>query len=82
MNLSLLLQTKGITFKENYYRSKFDWDANGNPIYVGYAPRGLDTSSAEWIISKIVWDANGNPTDILMSVPGQIWDNRTSVVYG
>ena len=61
------------------HQEVFDWDASGNPIYIGVAYAGAETSDATWLIKKITWDASGNPTS--KKTATGIWDNRASLTY-
>lgn len=58
-------------------------DANGNPIYVGYAKAGSATSAAVWLIKKFTYDANDAVTrsqiaDNNLSY-SHVWDDRASL---
>jgi hypothetical protein len=60
---------------------KIDYLTGTNPIYIGYADKGVATSDATWFILKITWDANNNPT-VIQSANNAVWDDRaTTVVY-
>lgn len=55
------------------------YDGDNNPIYVGVAPSGLESSSGGWMISKFTW-SSGNMT--LRQTGYGAWDNRaTTVTY-
>jgi len=68
------------------FTREFDYDANGNPIYIGES-HGASKSEAKWRIKKLVWDANGNLIDILWGrtdnkiLFDKVWDERTSYSY-
>lgn len=74
-----------VTFKRagygDFYQRLLDYDASGNLIYVGIAPRGKLTSDAFWTIWKLSYDANNNLTSVQTSLEFQIWDNRASGTY-
>jgi len=55
---------------------RFDYDSNGNVIYIGKAIPGTATSGT-WLIYKFTWDSNGNCTRIQNSTGS--WDNRTNL---
>ena len=62
-----------------------DYVAGIDPIYVGKAEPGTDTSVASWSIFKLTYDGNGNVTEKKWAdgtdVATKIWDNRTSYSY-
>ena len=58
-----------------------DYDGNGNLIYVGIATRGSATSAAKWIIWQLTYNASQQLTSVKVSIPLQIWDNRSSGTY-
>lgn len=62
------------------YQVLIDYDGGTNPIYVGYADKGLATAQQGWFILKLTWDVNNNPT-VIKSVGNAIWDSRTSYTY-
>ncbi len=62
-----------------------DYDGNDNPIYVGAASRGAETSNTVWRIFKINYDGNDNPTSIGWPNKSKDfsfeWDERTTYTY-
>ena len=56
---------------------RYDWDANGNPIYIGIAEKGSLTSKEVWNLTKISWGEDGNP--FLIERAKGIWDTRSEV---
>lgn len=62
-----------------------EYDADGNPIYIGEANPGTGKGSAGWRIRKIIYDADGNITDIQYADGDanfdNIWNNRASYSY-
>ena len=66
-----------------------DYLTGTNPIYVGTAMPGTQTSAAAWSIKKITYDGNNNPTSVLFGkdpisntyINACIWDNRASLNY-
>jgi len=52
--------------------------SGGNPTYSGYAPRGVATSTAGWLLFKYTW-SSGNMT--VKQVAYDSWDNRASASY-
>jgi hypothetical protein len=66
------------------YTTKIDYDANGNPIYIGIARGGSATSDTKWFLKKLVYSGN-NLTD-MQCANGEIsfnktWDGRSGYVY-
>jgi hypothetical protein len=47
---------------------------DGQPIYVGYAPRGLATSDTSWLLQKFTYDGNSQCT--LRQIAYGSWDLR------
>lgn len=66
---------------KGFVQMRIDYDANNNPIYIGFAVKGALSSAAAWVISKNTYDANNNLTVSQSSSQFQIWDNRTSLTY-
>ncbi len=68
------------------YTKRFDYDANGNVIYIGLAKPGAATSETKWQIRKLEYDANGNVIAELFADGSaafdKVWDNRTLYTYG
>jgi hypothetical protein len=67
----------------NQYSTLID-EASSTVTYIGIALPGTLTSSASWQIKKI--SANGTVTSILYADSNKnfdnVWDNRSSLVYG
>ena len=66
------------------YTTLFDYDVNGNLVYIGIAPAGQPTSAAQWFIKQLTY-TSGNLSGIGCA-NGQItfdkiWDNRASYTY-
>jgi hypothetical protein len=66
------------------YTTLFDYDVNGNLVYIGIAPAGTATSSPNWFIKQLNY-TSGSLVSIL-TANGQItfdkvWDNRASYSY-
>lgn len=47
---------------ETFLEKRMENDANGNPVYVGWAKAGTATDALAWFIVKITYDANNSPT--------------------
>ena len=66
-------------------------DANGNPIYVGRAKVGVQTSANKWQIRFITYDANQSPISVEWPENDEgnpsgeyefVWDDRAAYTYG
>lgn len=67
------------------YLQRFDYDANGNAIYLGRADIGSLSSEAKWQIKRLSYSGS-NVTIIEFASStdafNQAWDSRTSLTYG
>lgn len=67
------------------FTMKFDYDINGNQIYVGWAQTGTLSSASTWRIMQQVFNGSNQVTDIKWPGGstgfGLIWDNRASYSY-
>ena len=69
---------------EGQYIKRFDYDADGNAIYVGRAAPGTASSTAAWSIQRMTY-LGGRAT--LVEFAGgnnqmaAVWDNRASLSY-
>jgi len=66
------------------YTTKFDYDVNGNLVYIGIAPAGKATSDTQWFIKQLSY--SGSNLANIGCANGQIafdkiWDNRASYTY-
>lgn len=66
-----------------FYESRMENDANGNPIYIGYAKTpNAGTATFLWFIVKVTYDANQSPTRYQLPDGGVSftydWDNRST----
>lgn len=57
------------------YSSRTD----GQPVYLGYAPKTAATSESVWIIYKFTYDGSDQMT-VRKSAYG-VWDDRASLTY-
>ena len=61
-------------------RADYGTSTDGQPNYVGYAPKGLPVSTDGWLLQKFTYDANRQCT--LRQIAYDKWDNRkTTAVY-
>lgn len=66
------------------YTTLFDYDVNGNLVYIGIATAGRATTEASWFIKKLAY--SGNNLSGIACASGQItfdkvWDNRATYTY-
>jgi len=67
------------------YTLAFDYDGNGNQIYIGWAQPGTAQSATGWRIMRQTFNASGN--QITADWPSAstafnfIWDNRAGYSY-
>jgi hypothetical protein len=59
-------------------QTRIVYDGSGNPIYLGYAPRGLATTYPAWLLKKITW-TDSNPT--LIQIAYDSWSNYLTASY-
>lgn len=68
---------EGLTGKVYYKDTRFQYDDNNNPIYIGkHTTMNTSTGDTGWYLIKLDWDANGNC--IRKRVRVGAWDDRTS----
>jgi len=62
-----------------------DYQGGNNPIYIGQALPGSSLTNASWRILKNTYNGSGQLTNVqwspLAATFGDIWNNRTSLVY-
>lgn len=56
---------------------RVDYDADGNPVYIGTAKQGTLASGLGWNIYKYTWNGDGDWTHRQHRVG--IWDNRATL---
>jgi hypothetical protein len=57
-------------------RADYGSSTDGLPDYVGYAPKGLSSSSDGWLLQKFTYDANRQCT--LRQIAYDSWDSHSS----
>lgn len=66
------------------YTLKVEYNSSNNPVYIGEATPGKDTSDAAWRIKKITY-INGDPTAVEWASGttefDKIWDDRAEYDY-
>jgi hypothetical protein len=60
-------------------RADYGTSTDGQPDYTGFAPKGLSTSSSQWLLAKFTYDANRQCT--LKQISYDSWDNHATAVY-
>ncbi|MBU2346626.1 MAG: hypothetical protein KJ888_20745 [Gammaproteobacteria bacterium] len=64
---------------------KIEYDANDNPIYLGFASPGTAITTALWQIRKLTFDANNNITSMAYANGSpnfdSIWNARDELDY-
>lgn len=67
------------------YTLKFDYDSNGNQIYVGWTQAGTASSATGWRLMKQTFNGSSQVTDITWPSASTafsfIWDSRTTYTY-
>jgi len=63
------------------YQLRVDYDASGNAIYVGTAPKGKADSDSAWIITKNTYDGSNQLTLAQTSNDDVKWTERTTETY-
>jgi len=68
------------------YQQLFDYAGRTDqqPVYIGWATPGVQTSAAKWKIRQFTYNADGGIASILWANGDigftQIWDNRSNMV--
>ena len=66
---------------DNYSRILYDFDSDGNPVYVGkHTNQNVSTADPYWRIWHFTWDSSGNPTSKAGPATGS-WDDRATLIY-
>jgi hypothetical protein len=61
-------------------RCDYQGRTDGQPVYLGFAPRGLTSSEDGWLIQKYTYDVNNQAT--LRQIAYDSWDDRaTTAIY-
>ena len=58
-------------------RCDYDVRTDGQPVYLGFAPKGLDASADGWLIHKFTYDVSDRVT--VRQIAYDIWDDRADV---
>jgi hypothetical protein len=77
----ILLAAKRVTEipSNGQLRCDYDGQTDGQPAYIGFAPRGLGASTTGWLIQKFTYDGSRQMT--LRQIAYDSWDNRASATY-
>ena len=58
----------------------YDVRTDGQPVYLGFAPRGLATSNTSWLLHKFTYDVSNRVT--VRKIAFDSWDvHATTAVY-
>ncbi len=74
-------QFKGFWGKGAPQKKILSKDSNNNPLYIATGPRGVATSTPNWIVEKLVWDSDGDYSYSQHSDFNQIADNYLALDY-
>jgi hypothetical protein len=78
------LYANRITEIPSSMKKRFEYDANGNCIYTGYAPTGLEEGTNGWLLWKLTYDVNNRCTEINIAGGDDAlcnWTQRTTYTY-
>lgn len=77
--------TVSYPFDRTAMQHKVEYNAAGDPVYIGRALPGIATSAESWQIRKVTYDSARRPTAILFSSGSNEyaykWDNRAGLSY-
>lgn len=60
-------------------RADYDVRTDGQPVYLGFAPRGLAAGTDGWLLYKFTYDGSNQCT--LRQVAYDDWTNRATATY-
>ena len=60
-------------------RCDYDTRTDGQPVYLGFAPRGLAVGEAKWLLHKFTYDGSDRVT--LRQIAYDEWDNITTASF-
>ena len=65
----------------NLQQERFDYSSrsDGQPVYAGFADRGVTTSTTSWTLHKFTYDIDGFITVKQTAIDS--WDNRVGASY-
>lgn len=77
MNLSEILKSKGWAWKALY-----EYDVNGNVVYIGISKHGTAESARGWFITRFTYDVNENVVSSETSDGiSAVWTDRATTTY-
>ena len=59
----------------------YDSQTDGQPLYLGFAPRSLLTSTNGWLLQKFTYDANSPRQVLTRTIAYDSWANRAIASY-
>lgn len=76
-----LLKAKRYTEIPSNHQIRCDYSdrTDGQPTYIGFAPRSLASSTSGWLLQKFTYDGSSQCT--LRQIAYDSWDNRASATY-
>ena len=77
------VKAKRVTTRPDNTQMQIDYNSqtDGQPLYVGFAIRGLSTSSTGWMIQKFTYDANSPRQCLTRTIAYDSWANRATATY-
>ena len=73
------LWAKKVTEVPSNMKMRGVYDASDNPIYLGFAVRGLSESADGWLLYKLQYDSRNNC--VLRDIGYDSWDNVLTASY-
>lgn len=61
------------------FRADYDGRTDGQPVYLGYAARGVSESTSGWILYKMTYDASNQVTE--RDIAYDSWAKHTTASY-
>ena len=58
-------------------RADYTTRTDGQPVYLGFAPKGLASSATGWLLHKFTYDGSDRVT--VRQIAYDIWDDRADV---
>ena len=59
----------------------YNSQTDGLPLYMGFAPRSLSTSTAGWLLQKFTYDSNSPRQCLTRTIAYDSWANRATATY-
>ena len=78
----LSMNAKRIMEVPSNWKKRLDYDVrtDDNPVYVGFAPWGMDEGNVEgWLLYKMTYDGSDRITEV--DIAYDSWTNHATAVY-